>query len=234
MSIFSDDPEARKNIPLYFFLTRYFPKALVQVTKVCVAGNVQHNPELAPTDINWARGKSTDQLNTAMRHLMDHATQGPFDQEPPEVLAAIDQPEGTYHLAKAAWRILAALELEIEAQADKRNIPEWAPALVLKPFKTYAPGARCALPAGWAPDAPTIQPGDAITVAPPRGWEFLCVDVTPGTRHRPPEREHRFIESFSHGSLCVRCGLAATERHSEVKRQESFDRYIKAHGALPT
>lgn len=123
-SIFGHDYQGRKNIPLFFFLTRYFPKALVEVTKVCVAGNAQHNKELALTDINWSRGKSTDQLNTAMRHMMDHAISGPFDQEPPEVLAAIgvDEASGTYHLAKAAWRILAELELTIEKhQAAKQE-----------------------------------------------------------------------------------------------------------------
>lgn len=119
-SIFGHDYQGRKNLPLFFFLTRYFPKALVEVTKVCVAGNAQHNKELPLFDINWSRGKSTDQLNTALRHMMDHATSGPFDQEPPEVLAAIgaDGASGTYHLAKAAWRILAELELTIEKQQE--------------------------------------------------------------------------------------------------------------------
>lgn len=123
MSIFGADYAARKNIPVFNFLTRYFPKALVEVTKVCVAGNVQHNPELAPTDINWTRHKSADQLNTALRHMIDHATSGPIDAEPPEVLAIIDaagETGGTYHLAKAAWRILAELELTIEERERQR------------------------------------------------------------------------------------------------------------------
>lgn len=123
MSVFGHDYKGRKNIPIFSFLTRYFPKALVEVTRVCVAGNAQHNPELPLTDINWARDKSTDQLNTAMRHMIDHATSGPLDEEPPEVLAAmgLEPGESTYHLAKAAWRILAALELEIEARNDAKS-----------------------------------------------------------------------------------------------------------------
>jgi Domain of unknown function (DUF5664) len=120
MSIFGHDYQGRKNIPLFFFLVRYFPKALVQLTKVCVAGNAQHNPELPLFDINWSRGKSTDQRNTALRHMMDHATTGPFDQEPPEVLAAIDEEDGTYHLAKAAWRIMAELEDTITREEIRR------------------------------------------------------------------------------------------------------------------
>lgn len=122
MSIFGHDYKGRKNIPIFHLITRYFPKALVEVTRVCVAGNAQHNPELSLFDINWSRDKSKDQLNTALRHMMDHATSGPLDEEPPEVLAALGLEDGdsTYHLAKAAWRVLAALELEIEArQAEK-------------------------------------------------------------------------------------------------------------------
>jgi hypothetical protein len=112
LSIFGSDYKGRKNQPIFHFLVRYFPKALAEVTKVCVAGNVQHNPELDPTDINWSRDKSTDQLNTAMRHMMDHATSGPMDTEPESVQKIIGG--NTYHLAKAAWRVLAELELQIE------------------------------------------------------------------------------------------------------------------------
>lgn len=122
MSIFGHDYQGRKNLPIFHLITRYFPKALVEVTRVCVAGNAQHNPELALFDINWSRGKSTDQLNTALRHLMDHAISGPLDEEPPEVLAALGLEDGdsTYHLAKAAWRILAALELQIEEDLERK------------------------------------------------------------------------------------------------------------------
>jgi hypothetical protein len=70
--------------------------------KVCVAGNVQHNPELAPYDITWTRNKSFDQLNTAFRHMWDHG-QG-----------TVRDADGQYHLAKAMWRIGAELQLQIE------------------------------------------------------------------------------------------------------------------------
>ncbi len=120
MSVFGHDPQGRKNVPIFFLITRYFPKALVEVTRVCVAGNAQHNPELPLFDINWSRGKSTDQLNTALRHMIDHAVSGPMDEEPNDVLVAMKaHSRGTYHLAKAAWRILAALELQIEEDQAK-------------------------------------------------------------------------------------------------------------------
>ena len=94
------DPKERKAIPLYTFLTQYFPDALIELVKVSVAGNDQHNPG---QPLHWARSKSTDQLNTAMRHLLDHGMGNQVDTD------------GTKHLAKAAWRIMAELQLNIEA-----------------------------------------------------------------------------------------------------------------------
>ena len=117
MSIFGKDYKGRKNIPIFTFLTGYFPRTLVELVKVAVAGNVQHNPEVAPTDIYWARDKSTDQLNTAMRHQFDHAVSGPMDEEPPEVQKIIGG--NTRHLAKAIWRLCAQLELDLEAEEEQ-------------------------------------------------------------------------------------------------------------------
>jgi len=97
----------RKALPVFTFLTRYFPDAILAMVRVSVAGNIQHNPELAPTDIKWAREKSTDQMNTAFRHMWDHATGTKLDTD------------GQYHLAKAAWRLLAELQLTIEHDQDE-------------------------------------------------------------------------------------------------------------------
>lgn len=125
-SIFGNDYKGRKEIPVYFYLTRYFPKALVAIVRVCVAGNKQHNKDLDPADIHWARGKSTDQLNTALRHIMDHGTMGPLDDD------------GEYHLAKAAWRIKAALELQIEEDQAKANPEVRPPEKCRTGYKTCA------------------------------------------------------------------------------------------------
>lgn len=97
------DYRARKDIPLYIFLTQYFPDAIVELVKVSVAGNNQHNPG---EPLHWARGKSTDQLNTAMRHIFDHGGGCRYDED------------GTMHLAKAAWRLMA----EIQVLCEKRDI----------------------------------------------------------------------------------------------------------------
>lgn len=112
--------KARKDLPLFTFLTEYFPDAIVELVKVSVAGNVQHNPG---EKMHWARGKSMDQMNTAMRHIFDHGMGHVYDEEPPEVLACIGE-DGTMHLAKAAWRLLAEIQLICEARERMKAIEE--------------------------------------------------------------------------------------------------------------
>lgn len=112
--IFPSDDKARKMLPVFSMITRYFPKAMREITKVCVANNVRYNPGRDPADINWARGKSPDQLGSAFRHMLERQV----DNHVFEPVSAEVQ-EGTgitsvYVLAEAAWRLCAALELEIE------------------------------------------------------------------------------------------------------------------------
>ncbi len=119
MSLFPTDDKQRKNLPVFSMITGYFPKAMREVTRVCVANNVRYNPDKAPADISWARGKSPDQLGSAFRHMLEAKVDGlVFEPVPPEVQAATGF-ERVYVLAEAAWRLLAALELEIEKQEAK-------------------------------------------------------------------------------------------------------------------
>lgn len=92
------DPAARKAIPIASGVLDYFPVALAEIAKVSKAGNDQHNPGQA---LHWARGKSMDQADTLVRHLLERGT---FDAD------------GLRHSAKAAWRALALLQLELEAE----------------------------------------------------------------------------------------------------------------------
>lgn len=106
----------RKALPLFTFLTGYFPDAIVELVKVSVAGNMQHNPG---EPLHWARHKSTDQMNPAVRHIFDHAAGKVYDADlPPEVLAAIGE-DGIMSLGQAAWRILAEMQLICEARAKR-------------------------------------------------------------------------------------------------------------------
>ena len=104
------DDKARKALPIFSGVLAYFPDALLAVAAVSKSGNDQHNPG---QPLHWVREKSTDQMNTAVRHLMDH---GCFKN--------MKDADGTYHLAKAAWRILAELQLTIEAEVRGQSAPD--------------------------------------------------------------------------------------------------------------
>lgn len=98
MTILPTDPQERKEIPLWSGLFKYFPDALVAVARLSFIGNKQHNPG---QPLHWARDKSTDQEDTLLRHLLESGT--------------IDT-DGVRHSTKVAWRALAKLQLEIEAE----------------------------------------------------------------------------------------------------------------------
>jgi len=116
MSLFPDDDKVRKMLPIWKYFTGYFPKAHREVTKVCVVNNVRYNPDRAPADINWARGKSPDQLGSALRHMLESAVDGKVFEAVPEAIAKLTGIEKVYVLAEAAWRIHAELELTIERE----------------------------------------------------------------------------------------------------------------------
>ena len=99
MSRLPSEPQERKKIPIGTGVLDYFPDALAEVAKVSFAGNLQPNGPDAP--LHWARGKSTDQADTIIRHFIDRGT--------------IDT-DGMRHSAKLAWRALALLQLELEAE----------------------------------------------------------------------------------------------------------------------
>jgi Domain of unknown function (DUF5664) len=90
------DAKERKKIPIATGVFDYFPAALIEVAKVSYVGNEQHNPG---QKLHWSRDKSSDHADTMLRHFTERGT--------------IDT-DGTRHLAKAAWRILALLQLEME------------------------------------------------------------------------------------------------------------------------
>lgn len=99
------DDKARKGLPIFRGPLMYFPDAMLALAAVCKIGNDQHNPG---EPLRWAREKSTEQMDTALRHMMDHG------------LGATQDIDGAWHLAKAAWRILAELQITIEkAELEK-------------------------------------------------------------------------------------------------------------------
>jgi hypothetical protein len=103
--LFPESAQGRKDHPVFTGFLMYFPDAIAAVARVSKKGNDQHNPG---QPLHWAREKSTDQLDTATRHMMDHGTGTTKDND------------GEYHLAKAAWRNLAELQLTIEREREGR------------------------------------------------------------------------------------------------------------------
>ena len=99
MTVLPTDPTARKAIPVMSGVLDYFPAAIAEIAKVSKAGNDQHN---AGEPLHWARGKSMDHSDTIVRHLMERG--------------AVDS-DGQRHTAKAAWRVLALLQEELEREA---------------------------------------------------------------------------------------------------------------------
>lgn len=92
----------RKDTPVYSGVLKYFPRAIAYIAHVSKVGNDQHNPG---EPLHWAKDKSTDHLDSCVRHLMD---------------AGKTDKDGVLHSGKATWRALANLETELESQV--RNI----------------------------------------------------------------------------------------------------------------
>jgi hypothetical protein len=97
-SLITSDVKARKALPIVTGVLDYFPDALLAVAEVSKAGNDQHNPG---QPLHWSREKSTDHADCVGRHLIERGTR---------------DTDGGRHTAKTAWRILALLQLEIEAE----------------------------------------------------------------------------------------------------------------------
>lgn len=97
------DSEARKQIPIYSGVLRYFPLAIAAVARLSKAGNDKHNPG---EPLHWSRDKSTDHEDCIARHLIDIDT--------------LDAVTGEYEDAKClAWRALAALQILEEKRLNK-------------------------------------------------------------------------------------------------------------------
>jgi hypothetical protein len=92
------DSAERKNTPLVTGVLDYFPAALAAVARLSKFGNDKHNPG---EPLNWARGKSMDHADCIGRHLVDRGI--------------IDPETKMSHTVEIAWRALAMLQLEEEA-----------------------------------------------------------------------------------------------------------------------
>jgi len=120
------DSKARKNLPIMAGCMDYFPEALLAVAELSVYGNDKHNPG---QPLHWSKDKSSDHADCCVRHLMER---GKMDYS-----YGKDKP--VRHSAAAAWRALANLQIEIEADRamldEVRKHPKVAG--VMREMKSY-------------------------------------------------------------------------------------------------
>lgn len=119
------DPKERKKYPIFSGVLAYFPDAIAAVARVSFEGNEQHNPG---EPLHWTRGKSMDQEDTLVRHLMESGGGN--------VGTGFDT-DGQRHSAKAAWRALAKLQLEIEADREKEGSIRLEPGMIVPVVKDH-------------------------------------------------------------------------------------------------
>jgi hypothetical protein len=94
----------RKESPVCSGVLKYFPDAMIEVSKCSYKGQQQHNPD---KPLAWDRSKSGDELDALARHLLQAGT--------------LDS-DGIRHSAKVCWRALANLQKEIERDSLKYQV----------------------------------------------------------------------------------------------------------------
>lgn len=110
------DRAARNALPIWDGGIVYFLDVWAELAKVSVAGNKQHG---LGDKLHWDTTVSTDHQNKVIRHMLDDAAGEVYDDD------------GTMHLAKALWRIAAALQLRCWERDGKdrhgKPIPKTGP-----------------------------------------------------------------------------------------------------------
>lgn len=104
------DAQARKQTPVYSGVLKYFPHALAEVAKVSYIGNDKHSPG---KEMTWDRSKSSDEMDADIRHTIDEVL---LRRAMPPSKHVVRDADGNAVLAQAAWRVLARLEKDIEAE----------------------------------------------------------------------------------------------------------------------
>lgn len=100
------DSQERKDTPIFSGFMKYFPLAIAEVARLSKAGNDKHNPG---QPLHWSREKSSDHGDCIVRHQIDAGT--------------IDEEDGFLHDVKVAWRAMAQLEVALELDELKKDVP---------------------------------------------------------------------------------------------------------------
>lgn len=118
----------RKEIPLFTFLSEYFPDVFVAMASLSFKANEKHNPG---QPMHWSREKSADHKDCAIRHFLDEEH--------------IDPATGWPEAVAAAWRACANAQLVIERMRKEGRLPAWAQqdaAAAVKEAIEYIPPLR--------------------------------------------------------------------------------------------
>lgn len=126
-------------MPIASGVLDYFPDALLVVAEVSRVGNEQHHPG---EPLHWDKSKSTDEADALLRHLLDR---GKYDTD------------GLRHSGKVAWRALALLQRELDAEAAA--VEDDDPVLTVEQVSNYFTVAALER---------TFQ---SLGIAPPQCWQ---------------------------------------------------------------
>lgn len=107
--VLPQDREGRKETLIYDGNLMYFPRAHAYVAKISKIGNDIYAPG---EPLHWVKGKSQDHANCAARHLIESGGWD-FTVTPP-----------VRHSGYLAWRALALLETELEAEQRGVSVEE--------------------------------------------------------------------------------------------------------------
>ena len=121
------DAAKRKAVPLCTGVLDYFPDALADVARLSQVGNDQHNPG---QPLHWSKHKSTDHGDCLLRHQIDRGT--------------LDT-DKVRHSTKVAWRALAQLQIEIEAERAGLSVQNYL-AKLKREAETPEPAPRPVYP----------------------------------------------------------------------------------------
>ena len=106
--ILLDVQNLKIHFPVMAGFLDYFPDAVMAVAEVSFLGDAKHNKDNTSGVVFWNRGKSGDEADAIVRHLLQR---GQWD--------TLEMRDGTTrkvrHSALAAWRAMANLQKEIEA-----------------------------------------------------------------------------------------------------------------------
>lgn len=106
----------RKALPIYDGGFSYFPNALAMVAEQSLTGQQQYAPD---EPLQWFRAKSTDELGSLSRHILDYA-----------LAEARGDYKGMYEATRAiAWRALAHAERLVATCSDDPERYQKAKAL---------------------------------------------------------------------------------------------------------